>query len=118
MERFRQYLSELVTACLRPFRGYLGRALILSFVVVAAVALLTSTLAISRTIHDYLKDAQGERVDRDMKLATAFYDIKLTDIAGIAQRLTLDDRVVSNLESASEGDLEAVSYTHLTLPTN
>ncbi|MGB7115608.1 MAG: cache domain-containing protein, partial [Anaerolineales bacterium] len=68
-----------------------------------------SAVAISRVISDYLKAAEVERVDRDMDLANAFYQLKLDEITAISHRLVLDPWVVQSLPAASLGQDEALS---------
>lgn len=107
MSVFFSQVRRLFRSLVGLFHGYLQCVLILAFILVATVPLLVGTMAISRSIQDYLQKAQRERVDRDMSLASAFYDIKLTEMAGIAHRLVLDEGMISNLSAASLGDTEA-----------
>ena len=76
---------------------------------VAATTIAVGSWVISKTIGDYLAEAMNERVARDMQLALAFYDIKLKEIDGIAQRLALDTLVVDNLQAANLHKPESIS---------
>jgi two-component system NtrC family sensor kinase len=88
--------------------GRLLIVLIASFALVAALTVVTSTLAISRVIDDYLAQAQADRVARDMTLAEAFYRLKLDEAVAISHRLVLDQWVVDNLPAAAQGQPEAI----------
>jgi len=77
------------------FGGRLQIVLIASFALVAALTVGLNTLVISRVINDYLAAVRADRVERDMKLADAFYQLKLDEIAAISHRLVLDPWVVA-----------------------
>ena len=83
--------------------GRLRLVLIISFSLVAVLTVSLSAAAISRVIGDFLKAAEVERVDRDMVLADAFYNLKLEETAAISHRLVLDPLVVNNLQDAASG---------------
>ena len=91
------------------FGGRLRLVLITSFSLVAALTVGLSAVVISRVIGDYLKAAEVERVDRDMDMANAFYQLKLDEIAAISHRLVLDSWVVQSLPAASLGQDEALN---------
>ena len=83
------------------FEGRLQVVLIASFALMAAVTVSLNTLVISRVINDYMAEAKADRVARDMKLADAFYQLKLDEVAAISHRLVLDPWVRVNLPAAS-----------------
>lgn len=91
------------------FGGRLRLVLIISFSLVAALTVGLSAIAISRVIRDYLKAAEVERVDRDMDLANAFYQLKLDEITAISHRLVLDPWVVQSLPAATLGQEKALN---------
>ena len=90
------------------FGGRLRLVLVFSFAFVAVLTVSLSAAAISRVIGDYLKAAEIERVDRDMDLADAFYNLKLDETAAISHRLVLDPLVVENIADAASGEDEAL----------
>ena len=90
------------------FGGRLQIVLIASFALVAALTVGLNTLVISRVINDYLAAVRADRVARDMKLADAFYQLKLDEIVAISRRLVMDPWVVANLPGASQGRAEAI----------
>ncbi len=83
--------------------------LVVSFSLVAATTILIGIGAISRTVRDYLASAMTERVERDMHLAQALYDTWREDFARMTLHLALDPAVVANLETASQGDAQALA---------
>ncbi|MCJ7535504.1 MAG: hypothetical protein MUO57_08225, partial [Anaerolineales bacterium] len=85
------------------FGGRLRLVLVFSFALVAVLTVSLSAAAISRVIGNYLKAAEIERVDRDMDLADAFYNLKLDETAAISHRLVLDPLVVQNFADAASG---------------
>ena len=93
----RRFLKELVSA---PFQ----LVLVISFSLVAATTFAIGAWVISRTIQDYLAEAMTERVNRDMRLAEALYDVKLREVAGITDRLALDPVVRESLAQAGRGE--------------
>ncbi|MFN2290336.1 MAG: cache domain-containing protein [Anaerolineae bacterium] len=82
--------------------------LVVGFVVTAVVAIAVGTPITYTAINNYLKDAQDRRVGRDMDLAEAFYNNKLTDISASARRIASARTVLHNLDAAAHGDLQAV----------
>jgi two-component system, NtrC family, sensor kinase len=78
--------------------------LVISFSLVAAISIAIGTFAISKTISDYLEEAMNERVARDMLLAQTFYDLKLSEIKGITERIASHPRVVEDLQPSNQGD--------------
>lgn len=97
----RRFLRELFSA---PFQ----LMLLVSFTLVAAITIGIGAWVISRAIDDYLTVEMDERVARDIRLAKAFYDIKLREIDGIAHRLALDPIIAKNLPAILRGDGQSV----------
>ncbi len=93
---------------LRLLGGRLRVILTVAFALVAALTVGLNALVISRVLNDYLSAAEAERVARDMKLAEAFYQLKLDEVAAISHRLVLDQWVVENFSAARAGDPEAI----------
>ena len=83
--------------------------LIGSFVLMVALTLGFNALVISRVIDDYLKSAETERIDRDMDLASEFYNLKSRDIANVGQRMAKDPRVLVTLPNALEYQPDALT---------
>jgi two-component system, NtrC family, sensor kinase len=81
--------------------------LVIGFVVTAAVAIAVGTPFTYTLIDNYLKDAQDRRVGRDMDLAEAFYNSKLTDISSSAQRIASARIVRHNVGAATLGEAQA-----------
>ena len=81
--------------------------LVISFSLIAAIAIAVGAWSISLTITDYLSDSMNERVARDMQLAESFYDQKLTEIRGITTRLSEDSLVINKISSVLGGNQEA-----------
>ena len=94
MKSIINYLKYLYSG---PFQA----TLMISFTLVAALTIGIGSLVISLTIEGYLEDAMNERIARDIHLAETFYDIKLRQISGIANRLALHEHVVENMEAAT-----------------
>ena len=86
----------------------LQKVLVIGFVLTTAITILISTPVTYRVINSYLAGAQDARVGRDMDLAEAFYDLKLSDIASTALRLAAEPGVQNNLSRARQGDLDAL----------
>ena len=91
------------------FGGRLRIVLIACFALVAGLTVGLNTLVTSRVIRDYLSAAEDAQIGRDMRLARAFYQLKLDEIASISHRLTLDQWVIQNLVNASKGYSDAQS---------
>lgn len=72
-----------------------------------------NTVVMLRVITDYLDGAMEKRVDRDMDLADAFYQLKLDEIKAVAERMVRDPEVVRNLPAALAGQEEAESLIDL-----
>ena len=64
--------------------GRLKNVLIASFALVAALTVGLNAIAVSQVIGDYLGEAETGRVERDMDLAQAFYQLQLDDVVGIS----------------------------------
>lgn len=93
----RRFFVGLVSA---PFQ----LVLVISFSLVAAMTFAIGAWVISRTVQDYLAEATTARVNRDMRLAQTLYEVKLREVAGIADRLALDPAVREGLAQASRGE--------------
>ncbi len=93
---------------LRLLGGRLRVVLTVAFALVAALTVGLNALVISRVLNDYLSAAEAERVARDMKLAEAFYQLKLEEVAAISHRLVLDQWVVENFSAARAGNEKAI----------
>lgn len=78
--------------------------LVFSFSLVAGTTFAIGAWVISRTVQDYLAEATTERVNRDMRLAQALYEVKLREVATIADRLALDPLVHAGLAQVAQGD--------------
>ncbi|HBY06900.1 MAG TPA: hypothetical protein DEH22_03610 [Chloroflexi bacterium] len=87
--------------------GRLQALLIACFGLVVAFTVLIGAWATARLINDYLAAVENERVSRDMDLASAFYDLKLQDIAFLGHQLATDPVVAHRLPDALAGDAEA-----------
>ncbi|MGC8826361.1 MAG: hypothetical protein ACP5TV_05070, partial [Anaerolineae bacterium] len=97
---------------MRFFRRLLGGrllvVLVVSFVSVSALTVGLGAAVISRVINDYMANAEADRVERDMVLAKAFYQLKLDEVAAISYRLVLDIWVQQNFPGAKRHDPEAI----------
>ncbi|MCJ7657854.1 MAG: cache domain-containing protein [Anaerolineales bacterium] len=93
----------------RLFGGRLQIVLIAGFSLVAALTVGLGAAAISRVISDYLTAAENERVARDMDLANAFYQLKLTEVAAISHRLVLEPLVLQSIPEAFYGQIGAIN---------
>jgi len=93
----------------RLFGGRLQIVLIAGFSLVAALTVGLGAAAISRVISDYLTVAENERVARDMDLANAFYQLKLTEVAAISHRLVLEPLVLQSMPQAIYGQIGAIN---------
>ncbi len=116
----KQVLSSLAVAGSSPLGAEMGHflssllgsrlmvVLVISYLLVAGLMGVLTTLATEGVIDNYLSADEEERVARDMKLADAFYRLRRNGIAGVAYRMAQDSRVLGNLEAASRGDPEAI----------
>jgi two-component system NtrC family sensor kinase len=82
-------------------------ALVVAFSLVAAITITIGAVVISGTIDDYLSGAMSDRITRDMRLAQAFYDLKLRELSSTTTLLALNPTVVENLAAASQGQASA-----------
>lgn len=98
----RQVLSNL-------FGGRLLIVLITSFVLVAIVTGVLSTLALSRVIDNYLANAQSDRVARDMDISAGLYQQRLDDVVVLSERTAWDTGTITNLTAALRGDRAAIA---------
>ena len=78
--------------------------LVISFSLIAAIAIGVGAWSISITISDYLSDTMNERVARDMQLAETFYNQKLNEIKGITNRSSVDPLVIENIGPTLQGN--------------
>jgi two-component system NtrC family sensor kinase len=108
MKSIIRYLKDLYSG---PFQA----TLVFSFTLVAAVTIGIGSWVISNTIESYLAEAMDDRVARDIHLAETFYQIKLKQISGIANRLSFHPVVVDNLAAASQGETQALDAIDIEL---
>ena len=94
---------------IKLFGGRLRIVLIMCFALVAGLTVGLNTLVTSRVIRDYLTSAEDAQIARDMRLAKAFYQLKLDETTAISYRLALDPWVIQNLVNASNGYTDAQS---------
>jgi two-component system NtrC family sensor kinase len=91
------------------FRGWrLQWILVVSFVLATAITVAVGFWLTLGLINSYLQEAEQERVDRDMDLAHAFYDMKGNDISSMAARLASRASVRASLPAAAADDAEGV----------
>jgi two-component system NtrC family sensor kinase len=86
----------------------LQHILVVGFIFTAAITIAVGTLITYSVINNYLKETEDERVGRDMRLANAFYDLKLQDISSMAGRLASARDIRDSLPAATQGDGQAV----------
>jgi two-component system NtrC family sensor kinase len=86
----------------------LQTTLVILFSLLTLLTVGVTALVTSKLIGDYLSDAQDRRVNRDMQLAEAFYEIKLEKIGSTARRLASSGPVVRALPQTELGDAEAL----------
>jgi two-component system, NtrC family, sensor kinase len=98
----RQRLSAVVS------NWRLQHILIISFILMTAITIGVGSLMIYRLIDNYLGEAQADRVSRDMDLALAFYNNKMSDISSTARRIGSMRSVEQNLVAADVGDRQAL----------
>ena len=103
MKKIREFFST-------PFQ----LLLVVSFSLVAAIAIIIGAWSISQTIGDYLSEAMNERVARDMQLAQAFYDLQLRDIEGLTNRMARDPLVTENLATPEQAGSQVVIDQQIT----
>jgi hypothetical protein len=94
---------------IKLFGGRLRIVLIMCFALVAGLTVGLNTLVTSRVIRDYLTSAEDAQIARDMRLAKAFYQLKLDETTAISYRLALDPWVIQNLVNAAKGYTDAQS---------
>lgn len=90
--------------------GRLKNVLIASFALVAALTVGLNAIAVSQVIGDYLGEAETERVERDMDLAQAFYQLQLDDVVGISHSLAVDPLLTSRAVEAAQGQMDARAF--------
>ena len=104
-------MKSRIGAFFRParglLRGYLQRVLLAAFFLVAFVPVAFGSLAISKVIQDYLAQAQSERVNRDMRLAQAFYETAQRQVSAVAFSLALDNELPDYLSSEGASSEES-----------
>ncbi|MCJ7700836.1 MAG: cache domain-containing protein [Anaerolineales bacterium] len=103
-----RYLKDLYSG---PFQA----TLVFSFTLVAAITIGIGSWVISITIENYLAEAMDDRIARDIHLAETFYQIKLKQLSGISSRLSTHPLIAENLETASQGQKEALETINIEL---
>jgi two-component system NtrC family sensor kinase len=93
---------------LRVLGGRLRLILVISFSLVAAITVTVGSVAIARTITDYLASAADDRVARDMDLARAFYNTRIDRLARVSRRLALSPTFQDHFASLAEGTATAI----------
>ncbi len=78
--------------------------LVVAFSLVAALSIGVGSWAISRTIDQYLSLAMSERVNRDMRLAQAFYEDHLKWIEDVAFRLSKEKLILQSIQEGLQSD--------------
>ncbi len=81
------------------YSGPLQAPLVFAFTAVAAITVGVGTWVISSTINNYLATTMDERVARDIRLANSYYELRLNEVAGVADRLAGNSTILSTLES-------------------
>lgn len=89
------------------WRGHLQRVLLAAFFLVALVPVVFGSLATSTVIQDYLATTQSERVERDMRLAQAFYEDVLEQVSAVCHSLALDHELLVTLPDTSVSGSQA-----------
>jgi two-component system NtrC family sensor kinase len=89
--------------------------LVLGFALTAGITIAVGALIINSLINNYLAEAEDRRVARDMDLAEAFYNNKLTDITAMAGRIASVPAVRQDLAAMSEGLPPAVQVVEDTI---
>ena len=89
--------------------------LIISFILTTAITIVVGSVMIYRLINNYLEEAQSDRVGRDMDLALAFYNNKMSDISSSARRIGSMRSMEQNLVSADAGDRQALQILQDTI---
>lgn len=82
----------------------LQRILVLGFILTTTVTILVGTPITYGVINRYLAGARDDRLARDMKLAEAFYDLKMGDLASAARRVSASPAVRDNVAAARARD--------------
>jgi two-component system, NtrC family, sensor kinase len=83
--------------------------LVLGFVLTTAVTIAVGAPFTYSVINSYLKEAEDERVGRDMDLADAFYQLKLHDITATAARIASEPTGCGRVAPVAEVDAEALA---------
>ena len=102
-----RYRCAMKGTMVKLFGGRLRIVLIACFALVAGLTVGLNTLVTSRVIRDYLTSAEDAQIARDMRLARAFYQLKLDETTAISHRLALDQWVIQNLQTAAQGNTAA-----------
>ena len=92
----KQFLRDLFSA---PFQ----LVLVISFSFIAALSIAAGAWVITNTISDYLSDAMNERIARDIQLADTFYNLMLSELEGVTERLSKDPLVKRTVIDALQG---------------
>lgn len=85
----------------------LQHILILGFVLTTAITVVVGALLTYGLINSYLGRAQDARVGRDMELAEAFYNSKLSDISAMSGRIASTCSVRQTFEQLTQGGTAA-----------
>lgn len=86
----------------------LQQVLIIGFALTTAITMAIGTPFTYSVIKRYLDEAQDQRVGRDMDLAEAFYNAKLSDLTTSSHRLAATRTVRHNILPAIDGNEEAL----------
>ncbi len=78
--------------------------LVIGFVLTTTITIIVGTPITYGVVNNYLKNAEDERVGRDMDLAKAFYDLKLKDLSSTAGRLAWARDVRQSLVGLNQGN--------------
>jgi len=89
------------------YSGPFQATLVFSFALVAALTIGINAWVVSSVINNYLVEVMDERVARDIHLAETFYEIRLQEVAGIAEQLSLSCTVINNIEAVRQGNINA-----------
>nr|MBC8496418.1 cache domain-containing protein [Chloroflexota bacterium] len=89
------------------YSGPFQATLVFSFALVAALTIGINAWVVSSVINNYLVEVMDERVARDIHLAETFYEIRLQEVAGIAEQLSLSCTFINNIEAVRQGNINA-----------
>lgn len=86
------------------YSGPFQATLVFAFTAVAALTIGVGTWVISSSINNYLAVAMDERVARDINLAKSYYDLRLREVAGAADRISSNPTIIKNMGAAGQGE--------------